>query len=201
MNEKKIDWAQVATDYITGTMSYKALADKYGVSQKSIERHSKDGGWRDKRRKHGEKMSARLTRSEERKQVKRRARYRAIEDKLLDKLERAVDELDLVLQTEVKKTKTIEYNNEKRPDKPTKEVVEEISEVKAVQVMIDRTGLAAVTNALEKLKSAQGIRTPLDEEEQQARIDALRARVDADKHEDREITVEFIGGEMGDFAK
>ena len=94
MNEKKIDWAQVATDYITGTMSYKALADKYGVSQKSIERHSKDGGWRDKRRKHGEKMSARLTRSEERKQVKRRARYRAIEDKLLDKLERAVDELE-----------------------------------------------------------------------------------------------------------
>jgi transposase-like protein len=201
LSEKKVDWAQVATDYITGTMSYKALAEKYGVSPKSIERHSKDGGWRDKRRKHGEKMSARLTSSEERKQVKRRARYRAIEDKLLTKLERAVDELDLVLQTKVKKTKTIEYNNEKRPEKPTKEVVEEVQEIEAVHVMIDRTGLAAVTNALEKLKDAQGIRSPLDEDEQRARIDALRARVNADRDNEHEITVEFIGGEMGDFAK
>ena len=201
MNEKKIDWSAVATDYITTNVSYKSLAEKYGVSPKSIERHSKEGGWREKRRKHGEKMSARLTKAEERKQVKRRARYLAIEDKLLDKLEAAVDELDMVLKTRVTKTKTIEYNNELRPEKPTKEVIEEVQNVEAVRVMIDRAGLAAVTNALEKLKSAQGIRTPLDEEEQQARIDALRARVDADKHEDCEISVEFIGGEMGDFAK
>ena len=194
MEEKKIDWAAAAADYITGNMSYKTLADKWCVSMKSVERHSKAEGWREKRRKHAEKMTMRMTHSEERKQVKRRARYRAIEDKLLDKLEQAVDELDQVIKTKVTKTKTIKYENEKRPDKPTEEVITEEQQIDTVKVIIDRGGLAAVTNALEKLKSAQGIRSALDEEEQRARIDALKAKVAEGErgHEDTTVSVDFV---------
>lgn len=199
MEERKVDWTAVSVDYITGGLSYRALAEKYGVSLKSIERHSKDGGWREGRLKYRDKLTASLSKAEARKRVKQVARYRAIEDKLLGKLEQAVDELDLVMRTKVKKTKTIEYNNEKRPDKPTREIVDEIEEVEAVKIMIDRAGLAAVTNALEKLKSAQGIRSELDEKEQRARIDALRARAQANDEGPREISVEFAGA-MGEFA-
>lgn len=200
MEEKKIDWAAAATDYITDNFSYKTLAEKYGVSMKSVERHSKAEGWREKRRKHCEKMTMRMTHSEERKQVKRRARYRAIEDKLLDKLEQAVDELDQVLKTKTTKTKTIKYENDKRPDKPTEEIIVEEQQIDTVKVIIDRGGLAAVTNALEKLKSAQGIRSALDEEEQRARIDALKAKVAEGEREsgDKEIVVEFDGA-TGEF--
>lgn len=201
MEDKKIDWAAVAADYITGNMSYKALAEKLGVSAKSVERHAKDGKWFEKRRKSREKMSASLTKAEERKQVKRRARYRAIEDKLLDKLERAVDELDQVLKTKVTKTKTIKYENEKRPDKPTEEIIIEEQQIDTVKVIIDRGGLAAVTNALEKLKSAQGIRSALDEEEQRARIAALNAKVAESERDDNEgeIVVRFESN-IGEFA-
>jgi transposase len=191
LDEKKIDWPRIAAEYIAGNISYRQLAEKYGVGQSNIERHAKKEGWGEKRRKSREKRVARLSKAEERKQVKRVARFRALEDKLLDKFEQAVDELDLTLRTKVKKTKVIEYNNEKRPDKPTKETVDEVEEVETVRVMIDRTGLAAITTALEKLKSAHGILSPLDEEEQKARIEALRAKVREGEGEDTDISVTF----------
>lgn len=200
MDEKKIDWSQAAADYITRQMSYKDVCEKYGVSMKSVERHSKAEGWREKRRIHNEKMTARLSKAEERRLVKRRGRYRAIEDKLLSKLEQAVDELDLTLKTEVVKTKTIEYNNELRPDKPTKEITEERQEIKSTQGIIDRAGLAAVANVLDKLRAIDGIRSPLDDEEQHARIEALRARANTGKEGDGEIEVTFAE-EMGEYAK
>ena len=191
MDEKNIDWPRIAAEYIAGNISYRQLAEKHGVGQSNIERRAKKEGWVEKRRQSRDKRVARLSKAEERKQVKRVARFRAIEDKLLDKLEQAVDELDLTLRTKVKKTKIIEYNNEKRPDKPTKEIVDEIEEVEAVQMMIDRPGLASVTTALEKLRSVHGILSPLDEEEQKARIEALKAKVREGEAEDTNIGVTF----------
>jgi transposase-like protein len=191
LDEKNIDWPRIAAEYIAGNISYRQLAEKHGVGQSNIERRAKKEGWVEKRRKSRDKRVARLSKAEERKQVRRVARFRALEDKLLDKFEQAVDELDLTLRTKVKKTKVIEYNNEKRPDKPTKETVDEVEEVETVRVMIDRTGLAAITTALEKLKSAHGILSPLDEEEQKARIEALRAKVRDGESEDTDISVTF----------
>lgn len=201
MDEKKIDWAEIEADYVSGSMSYATLAQQYGLAKKTVERHAGERGWFKKRQKHREKLSASLAKAEARKQVKRRGRYRAIEDKLLDKLEQAVDELDLVIKTKVTKTKTVKYENAKRPDKPTEEVTVEEQEHDTVKVMIDRSGLAAVTNALEKLKAAQGLRPELDEEEQRARIAALKAKVAESERDDgnSEIVVTF-DGDMGEFA-
>lgn len=201
MDEKKIDWAELEADYVSGSMSYAELAQKHGLAKKSVERRGVACKWFSKRQKHREKLSASLAKAEARKQVKRRGRYRAIEDKLLDKLEQAVDELDLVIKTKVTKTKTVKYENAKRPDKPTEEVTVEEQEHDTVKVMIDRSGLAAVTNALEKLKAAQGLRSELDEEEQRARIAALNAKVAESERDDgnSEIVVTF-DGDMGEFA-
>ena len=203
MEDKKIDWAEIEADYVSGSMTYAALAQQYGLAKKTVERHAGERGWFKKRQKHREKLSASLAKAEARKQVKRRGRYRAIEDKLLDKLEQAVDELDQVLKTRVTKTKTIKYENELRPDKPTEETIVEEQHIDTVKVIIDRGGLAAVTNALEKLKAAPGLRAELDEEEQRARIAALNAKVAESEREqeskDVEIAVAFDDG-TGDFS-
>jgi hypothetical protein len=196
LEDKKIDWAEIEADYVSGSMTYAALAQQYGLAKKTVERHAGERGWFKKRQKHREKLSASLAKAEARKQVKRRGRYRAIEDKLLDKLEQAVDELDLVIKTKVTKIKTVKYENEKRPDKPTEEVTVEEQEHDAVKVMIDRSGLAAVTNALEKLKAAQGLRSELDEEEQRARIAALNAKVAESEREqdgmEKTVKIDFV---------
>ena len=62
---------------------------------------------------------------EAKKAVDKLARVSDLTDRLLDKLEQAIEELDIQLYKDVKKTKVIEYNNELRPDKPTKETIYE----------------------------------------------------------------------------
>lgn len=199
MGKKKVDWAQVAVDYITGTASYADLAEKYGVSVRSIERHSSDGEWIKKRRDFCDKMTVRKEAAEGRKRVKREGRYRDIEDKLLDTLEKAVGELDLTIKTKTKKTKIIKYENQKRPDKPTKEIIDEAQEVELIHVIVDCSKLAAVTTVLEKLENMRGIKTKLDRDEQKARIKALQARGNENDGGENEISVEFAGN-MGEFA-
>lgn len=191
MEKKKVDWGQVAVDYITGTVSYADLAKKYNVSIRSIERHASAGEWINKRRDFFDKMTVRKEAAEGRKRVKREGRYRDIEDKLLDTLERAVKELDLTIRTKTKKTKTIQYGNEKRPDKPTREVVNEVQEIETVHVIVDCSKLAAVTTVLEKLENMRGIKPKLDKDEQKARIDAFKARAREGESEDTDISVTF----------
>lgn len=191
MEKKKVDWAQVAVEYITGTVSYADLAKKHDVSIRSIERHASAGEWIKRRRDFIDKMTVRKEAAEGRKRVKREGRYRDIEDKLIDALEKAVGELDLTIKTKTKKTKTIQYGNKKRPDKPTREVVEEVQEVEAVHVIVDCSKLAAVTTVLEKLENMRGIKPKLDKDEQKARIAAFKARVKENDGGDSEITVVF----------
>ena len=75
-------------------------------------------------------------------------RLLSISDKMIDKIERAVEELDLAQVTNKTKTKVIEYKNGKRPDKPTKEVIEEKEEILAVSSIVDRKGLQQIAMSL-----------------------------------------------------
>lgn len=51
----KIDWAEAQKDYLTdATMSYKDIAEKYGVSSTSVENHARGQGWVELRNKLGE---------------------------------------------------------------------------------------------------------------------------------------------------
>ena len=43
---KRIDWNKIKAEYIAGETSYRALAEKYGVSKDMIARKAKAGKWR-----------------------------------------------------------------------------------------------------------------------------------------------------------
>lgn len=47
-----INWDKMETEYVTGDLSYKQLADKYGVSKTSIGRRAIKHDWTAKRRRH-----------------------------------------------------------------------------------------------------------------------------------------------------
>ena len=108
----------------------------------------------------------------------------------MEKIERAVDELDIQLFKKVNKTKVIEYNNEKRPDKPTKEIIEETETFEEISTIVDRSGLKAVADALKSIKEIQMLRSELDLEEQRARIAKLQK--DAESDDDKGIDVRVI---------
>lgn len=175
-----MDWNAIKTEYITTDTSYRKLAIKYDVSYTAIGNKSRQEGWVEQRNQFLNKTVSKSINSISNKTADRLTRIFDVSDKLLDKLERAVEELDIQLYKKVNKTKVIEYNNMERPDKPTKEIIEETESVEEVATIVDRAGLKAVTDALKNLKEVQMLRSELDIKEQEARINKLQKEAEAD---------------------
>lgn len=113
---------------------------------------------------------------------------------LLDKIEQAITELDIQLYKDVKKTKVIEYNNELRPDKPTKETIYEEEKVSEVKTIVDRSGLKAIASSLRDIKEIQMLKSDLDKQEQEARINKLRKEAEREDDTTNEVEIVFNAG-------
>ncbi len=173
-----MDWKRIKAEYIAGGTSYRKLAEKYGVSFSTLRKVAAKEQWTELRNKAGAKRDTKIIDSvsekEAQKAIDKLARVSDLTDKLLDKLEQAIEELDIQLYKDVKKTKVIEYNNELRPDKPTKETIYEEEKVSEVKTIVDRSGLKAIASSLRDIKEIQMLKTELDKQEQEARIKKLQ---------------------------
>ena len=188
-----MDWRKIKREYITTDTSYRKLCEKYGVNRRTLEDRASKEGWVELRRQRRGKAVAKIIDSCADREAESVRRLQTVTEKLLAKVERAVEELDLTLVTNTEKVKVIEYNNEERPDKPTKETVTETVEVLETRTIIDRAGLKAITSALRDIKEVQMLRTELDRQEQEARIAKLRKEA-AEEQTDNKLEVVFIGG-------
>lgn len=155
-----VDWLKIRNDYINGGGSYRKLAEKYEVPLRTIALRGKEENWTALRETQRNKVATKLQQKTAevivKKEVKRMERLLSISDKMIDKIERAVEELDLAQVTNKTKTKVIEYKNGKRPDKPTKEVVEEKEEILAVSSIVDRKGLQQIAMSLKAMWDISG---------------------------------------------
>ena len=127
------------------------------------------------------------------------ARIDRLTDQLLDKLEQAITELDLQLFKHTDKTKIIEYDNELRPDKPTKEIIHEEEKLLETKSIIDRQGLKQIASALKDIKEVKMLKSELDRKEQEARIAKLQKEAEGED-DDNEIQV-VITGRAKEYAK
>ena len=188
------DWQAIKTEYITTDTSYRKLAQKYGIHYKVISERGKDEKWVELRSQHKDRTLTKTLNKISNKQSDKMSRIDDLADQLLEKLERAITELDLQLCTHTDKTKTIEYNNDRRPDKPTKEVVHEEEKVLEMRSIVDRQGLKQIASALKDIKEVKMLRSELDRQEQEARIANLRRQVDKDEEDSSMIEVVFAAG-------
>ena len=196
-----MDWSAIKTEYITDeSTSYRKLAEKYGVPLGTLYKRAKKENWVSLRKQSGDRRVAKTVSAIERKHAQKLSRIQDITDRLLDRIERAVEELDTQLYKAVVKTKEIEYNNIERPDKPTKEVIHEEERVLEVKTIVDRTGLKDIAAALKSIKEVQMLKTDLDLREQEARIRNLERQAEADDKVDSEITV-VIEGDLGKYSR
>ena len=193
------DWQKIKTEYITTDTSYRKLAQKHGVGYSVIGERARLEGWVEQREQFRNKTITKAINKMSRKKADKMARIDDLTDKLLDKLEQAISELDLQLVRHTDKTKTIEYNNELRPDKPTKEVIHEEEKVLEVSSIIDRQGLKQIASALKDIKEVKMLKSELDRQEQEARIAKLQREADGDD-DDNEIKV-VITGTAKEYAK
>ena len=188
------DWQAIKTEYITTETSYRKLAEKYGVSYVQIGNVGKEENWVELRKQHLDSILTKSLEADTRKKVDRAKRLREAADRLLDKVERAINELDLQMVTHKDKTKTIEYNNPQRADKPTKEVIHETEQILSVSSIVDRKGLQQIAAALKDIRDIHGIQTELDKQEQKARIANLQKQAEKDDGTTDVIEVVFAAG-------
>lgn len=194
------DWKKIKTEYITTGISYRRLAEKYGLHYHVISERGKAENWVELRAQHRDKTLTKALEKISERQSDKMARIDALADQLLDKLEKAITELDLQLCKHTDKTKVIEYNNPDRPDKPTKETIHEEEKLLEVQSIVDRRGLREIASALKDLKEVKGIRSALDEQEQQARIENLKKQAARDESKNGTVTV-VLEGDLKNYAQ
>lgn len=90
---KKIDWLEIRKTYITSKdVTLKELADIFGISESSIFLKSRDENWIEKRKQFQEKIFEKTCNKIADKAATRLAK---LSDRLLDKIEQAVDELHI----------------------------------------------------------------------------------------------------------
>ena len=192
-------WQKIKAEYITdAAATYRSLSEKYDVPLGTLQKRAKKENWPLLKKQSGDRTDARAVAVLEARNVQKIARLHDITDKLLDKLEQAVDELDTQVVTHSVKTKVIEYNNDQRPDKPTKETVTEEEQLIAVQTIIDRSGLKSITAALRDIKEVQMLKSNDDVREQNARIAVLEERT---KEEDSGEVVVMIESDTEEYCE
>ena len=180
-----IDWLAIRNDYINGRGSYRQLAEKYNVNQATICNRSKKEGWIAEKEKQASITQAKIAQETAdavaKYEAERMKRLLKINDRFIEKISRAVEELDLSLVTNKKKTKVIEYKNGTRPDKPTKETITEKEEILAVSSIIDRKGLQQIAQALKTAWDISGEHesSKIDEYEDDGLLAALGANASA----------------------
>ena len=191
-----MDWNAAKTEYITTNTSYRKLAEKYGVQKDTIANRAKQEKWIEARRQYQDRLSTKLITLAENKELSRAEKISNAADLLLEKIIKAISEVDLTLETNTVKVKEIEYKNKQRPDKPTKETITETVDIKTVETIVDRAGLKSIASALRDLKEIQNIKSDADIEEQEARIANLRSKT-KDDAEGASAVIEIKGDAEG----
>lgn len=170
------DWAQIKTEYITTDTTYRELGKKYGVSYSIIGRVASRENWVQLKQQHNNSCVTKALNSDAKKKASEMLRVVKSAGRLLDKLDKAIEELELQSVKKVRKEKVIEYKNFDVPGKPTKEIVTEEEEVKEVRSTVDRYGVKQLASALRDIKETLMLQTELDEREQLARIESIESK-------------------------
>ena len=87
-----VDWVVVKTEYITTATSYRKLADKYGINPKDIYLRGKKEGWVDARKEYMSKVTSKAIQKAANMQADKMARFTTVSDKLLNRIERIIEE-------------------------------------------------------------------------------------------------------------
>lgn len=89
-----MDWNSIKTEYITTDTSYRKLAKKYGLNHTAIAVRAGREDWVGERERFNNKAIAKTLDKLSSAQAGRAARLQTVADKLLTKIERAVDALE-----------------------------------------------------------------------------------------------------------
>lgn len=188
-------WTEIKTEYITGDMSYRTLAEKYKIGYPRLQARATAENWVAERGKFKEKLIQKSIDLISDEQAERIARAVRIGDRMLEKVEESLEQIDMLLCERTVSTKKIEKDKDGTP-------CEKITTRKSFsqkKVAIDRAGLRQLSAVLKDLREIGIFRSELDKKEQEARINKLQKGVDVEDKNKR-IVVE-IDSELDRFTE
>ena len=180
-----VQWEKLKTDYITTQVSYKDLAEKYGVPYSTLKIHARCDRWVEGREAHLKNTMQKSLDLIGDRQAENLAKVDDLADQLLEKLQTAIRQLDL----------SVIQHKEKGESEDCK--WEKTYEETAPGGAVDRQGLRQLAACLKDLKSVKAIQSESDKLEQEARIQKLQK--DAREDTAQEITVR-LAGDLQDFS-
>lgn len=89
------DWNKIKTEYLTSDTSYRKLAQKYGVNATNIAKKASKEDWVSQRKQQANRTLSKTLTAVSNRQVNRAARLQEVADKLLNKIEAAVDDYNM----------------------------------------------------------------------------------------------------------
>lgn len=135
------EFAKIEYEYISGADSYKTLSEKYGVLFSRLCSYARENEWAKKRKEYRETGADGDDRIEK------------VTLRLIEKLERAIDELDEYVVTTKTKEKTLEYDDEGK--KTVRETVIEGEKLNIEKGLIDRAALKQLVVTLRELRGRE----------------------------------------------
>lgn len=184
--EPKVNWDEIRNEYIQGGISYRALAEKYGVPKRTLEDRAKAEKWVELRRQCRDKTVAKTVEAIAKENAKTNKRINRLANQLMDKLEKAIVELD---------KKTISMKSTLKTEQA--EVTSEYRKVDmTVEAPVDRAGIRQLTAALKELKTILDVQSDMDKQEQQARIEKLRREAEPEQQGKSELIIQGLPEEF-----
>ena len=89
------DWNKIKTEYLTSDTSYRKLAQKYGVNATTIAKKASKEDWVSQRQQQADRTLSKTLTAVSNRQVNRATRLQEVADKLLNKIEAAVDDYNM----------------------------------------------------------------------------------------------------------
>lgn len=178
---ESVSWVNIEHEYVTDIRkkpcTLEELATKHNIAIGTVEKYSMQHEWSEKRKEYKKSILQKAMEKSADKDADRILRLLQIADMATDKAEQALVELEQYVVRDKKKVKKVEYKDNTAIGKPTKEVIEETENVRAVQGPIDRLGLSQVTNALKNIKELYAVSVDMDSKKYQAEYERKRAEV------------------------
>ena len=161
------DWGKIETDYMVNDLSYRQIAEKYGINESTVARRGRKNEWPEKRQQFASKVHTRaLQKIASRrvgKEAKALSRAEELAEKLLEELHGAMKD-DKQLYRHILTTST----------KGQKEAVLKKLDTKAVRDLA-----ATVQTLTDTLRTIGGLMTA--REEFQVEMDAMRLELEREK--------------------
>lgn len=125
-------------DYIMSGAKLSELSRKYNIKYAALRYRAKKEDWDSQRE---------ASKSDN---LKREEKILILSDKLLEKIERSINEIDRCIIKTKEKIKTVEYDTDLK--KPVNESVEEKENIQIIDGMVDKMGLKQLVSTLKDIK-------------------------------------------------